>query len=110
MKFMINYSFGDIVLISFPTTTMQDSRKRPALVLIDSDDDLIMARITSQFQNSDYDQRIIEWKAAGLLLPSWVRLHKIATLNKSLVQSKLGSLSQSDFNTIKSKLNNIFRF
>jgi len=107
---MINYSFGDIVLISFPTTTLQLSKKRPALVLMDSDDDLVLARITSQFQNSRFDSKINEWEAAGLLLPSWVRLHKIATIDKSLIYTQLGALSQSDIESIRLKLNKIFRF
>ncbi len=41
--------FGDIVLLEFPFTDGQQSKKRPALVLLDTQDgDMIVCRITSK--------------------------------------------------------------
>jgi len=36
------------------------------------------------------------WSDAGLLAPSVVRLDKVATLRKSLVERRLGRLSEGD--------------
>jgi len=53
---MITYDFGDIVLIQFPHTDMRGVSKRPALILYDSgDQDVLVARITSQEQSGKAD-------------------------------------------------------
>jgi mRNA interferase MazF len=49
---------------------------------------------------SAFDQLISDWKKAGLMAPSWVRLHKLATLEKSLVRRKLGALTAPDYQQI----------
>lgn len=69
--------FGDIVLCEFPFTSGGSSKVRPALVLFDLTDDLIICRITSVFQNGPNDVAINEWAAAGLLKPSIVRLDRL---------------------------------
>jgi len=58
------------------------------------DADLVVARVTSQRMNSPFDVMVADWQEAGLLLPSVVRLHKVATLDQTLVVKKLGSLSE----------------
>ncbi|RPI15633.1 MAG: type II toxin-antitoxin system PemK/MazF family toxin [Ignavibacteriae bacterium] len=94
---MINYKFGDVVLLSFPYTDSSNNKKRPAMVLLDTkDDDIIVSRITSKINESEYDSEIKDWKLAGLLFPSTTRLHKIATINKELVERKLGEFSKND--------------
>ncbi|WP_246538874.1 type II toxin-antitoxin system PemK/MazF family toxin [Litoribacter ruber] len=40
---------GDIVLIPFPFTDLTGSKNRPALVLINSEEDITVAFITTQF-------------------------------------------------------------
>ena len=97
MPFMMNYSFGDVVLIEFPYTNGAGAKKRPALVLYDAaDPDLVVARITSQPGLSSADLILKDWTAAGLLVSSTVRLHKVATLHKDLVVRVLGHLSVID--------------
>lgn len=71
---------------------------RPALVLLDAgDDDIVVARITSQELRDEFDIEILEWKEAGLALASIVRVHKLATLDKGLVRHRLGALSFGDW-------------
>ena len=83
---MKQYNFGDIVLLSFPLTNYNDVKKRPALVFFDlGDDDFLVARITTQISKGKYDYEISNWRESGLLRPSYVRLDKIATLDKSLI-------------------------
>ena len=67
--------------------------KRPAFVLLDTNDgDVILCRITSQASETKYDINISNWKNYGLLLPSCIRIHKIATMDKELIERKLGKL------------------
>ncbi len=88
--------FGDIVLLKFPFTDGKSFKKRPAMVILDHKEDIIVARITSKKYDGDFDVELEDWADAGLLAPSWVRLHKVATLQKSLVEKKLGRLQGFD--------------
>ena len=73
-------------------------RLRPALVILDAgDDDIVVARVTSQQNRNELDIDIIEWEAAGLARPSIVRVHKLATLDKRLVRLRLGALALGDW-------------
>lgn len=72
------------------------------MVLKDTNDgDVIVARISSQVKRSDFDVEIVDWQQAGLLAQSIVRIHKLATLEKSLIERSLGILSQSDWNKVQ---------
>lgn len=94
---MTNYQPGDLVLVEFPLTTSGSGKPRPALVILDTGDaDVLLARATTQQHASAFDVALTEWKAAGLLAPSHVRLHKLATLAKSRVLRRLGSLDAAD--------------
>ena|ERR1700722_20357519 len=94
---MTTYKPGDILLLQFPQTSGAQGVLRPGLVLLDIGDlDVIVARVTRQMHGTPLDAVLNDWKGAGLLAPSVVRLHKIATLEKSLVQRKLGSLQGQD--------------
>ncbi|MCL6100558.1 MAG: type II toxin-antitoxin system PemK/MazF family toxin, partial [Bacteroidetes bacterium] len=78
---------------------------RPALVLLDADDnDIVVARITSQLNKDNYTLEINEWQTCGLLLPPVVKLNKVATINKSHIYFKLGSLQDTDLAEIKRML------
>lgn len=106
---MRNYNLGDIIFLSFPFVDTAEVKRRPALVLLDTgDDDIIVARITSQMFQTLFDVEIIEWHQAGLLVPSVVRLHKIATLKKQLIDRKLGILATDDLRNIRSKVREIW--
>ena len=91
---MTSFEFGDIVLLTFPFTNGVQKKKRPALILLDADDgDVILCRITSKKVETKYDFILEEWKNFNLLLPSVIRMHKIATLDKKLIERKLGKLN-----------------
>ncbi len=85
------------MLLAFPYTDAAQTKKRPALVLLDAGDaDLVVARVTTHPHQTPYDVRLLEWQAAGLLAPSVVRLHKVAALEKTLVERVLGRLHPRD--------------
>jgi mRNA interferase MazF len=88
---------GEIVLIAFPFAGTSQTKHRPALVLVDSGDaDVVVARVTTQVYQTPFDVAVTDWQGAGLLAPSVVRLHKLATLEKRLIRRPLGSLQPPD--------------
>ncbi len=99
---MDEYSIGDIVLLEFPFTDGNTTKKRPALVLYHDkiDNELLLARITSKIYYSESDLEINNWKESGLLIKSCIRLKKIATLSCNLVYRKLGKLNTEDYENL----------
>jgi len=98
---MALYAAGDVVLLEFRFTDTAGSKRRPALILLDTgDDDIVVARVTGQLSAAPQDVTLDEWQQAGLLLPSVVRLHKIATLQQRLVDKKLGRLTPGDWSRV----------
>ncbi len=115
MPFMINWTktCETIRLVksscSHSLTRTWGVKRRPALVLLDAGGgDIVVARVTSQQVQTGYDVRLIEWKRAGLLLPSVVRLHKLATLQKTLAERRLGALTTKDSSRVKAKIQPIW--
>jgi mRNA interferase MazF len=103
------YSFGDIVLIGFPHTDLHSISKRPAIVLYDSgDQDILVARITTQEYTTRTDYKILEWRKSGLLAESYVRLGKQATIEKRYIIKQLGKLETAEIKTLKSILRKLF--
>ncbi|RLD59709.1 MAG: type II toxin-antitoxin system PemK/MazF family toxin [Bacteroidetes bacterium] len=93
---MKKFNFGDIVLLKFPFTNNQTYKKRPALIINDyNDGDVIVCRITSKIYNSKQDVYIKGWESSGLKLPSVIRVHKIATLEKEMVELKMGVIDDN---------------
>ncbi len=100
------YSGGEIVLLNLPFSSGNATKRRPALVVIDTgDNDIIVMRITSQMYQTGFDLQVGDWKQAGLLVPSTIRIHKPATVEKNIVNRVLGRLTASDWAAVKSRLN-----
>ncbi len=57
---------------------------------------MVVARITTQAFSTEFDVAVVEWRKAGLLAPSTMRLHKLATLEKNGVRRRLGRLQEAD--------------
>jgi mRNA interferase MazF len=103
---MPDYKFGDIVLIKFPFTDNLTFKKRPALIIKDTNDgDVIVCRITSKFYNTKYDLELKNWSRCGLKLPSVIRVHKIASIEKEMVEARLGTVD----GLVKSEIGNIIK-
>jgi len=99
------YSFGDVLLASLVFSDGQSTKKRPVLVVTDfGDNDLLVVPITSHAARVETDTSISEWKNAGLRLPSCVRTEKLATIQKSLVIRKLGTLMPADLEVVRANL------
>jgi mRNA interferase MazF len=65
--------------------------------LVDTGDaDVLLARITTQLRTTAYDLQITDWQRAGLRGPSIVRLHKLATVDKSEVLKRIGVIQPAN--------------
>jgi mRNA interferase MazF len=103
------YRSGEIVLLSFPFADTTGAKRRPALVILDTgDEDIIVVRVTSQVAQTAFDVELMEWQQAGLLFPSVVRVHKVATLEKRLVERRLGMLTPSDWTQVRVKIQQLW--
>jgi len=93
---------GNIVLLKFPFADGISYKRRPALVLKDFEDgDLLVCRITSKIYKSQFDIYLNDWLKFGLKLPSVVRVHKMATLEKDMVESIMGQIDEAVLSKIK---------
>ena len=98
---MTTYECSDVVLVDFPPSGTSQRKRRPALVVLDiGDADVVLAPITTQTRTARGDDALQEWAASGLLRPSWVRLAKIAGLEKRDMTRRLGRLRAPDHTTL----------
>lgn len=105
---MDNLRFGDIVLLKFPFTDGETLKKRPALIINDFDDqDIIVCRITSRIYKTKSDVKIDNWKESGLKLPSVIRVHKLATLQKEMIESVMGRVENPVLKSVKDIFRNL---
>ena len=94
-------TFGDVVLVPFPFTDQTTSKKRPAVVVSsdalhrESIDLVVMAVTTQPRTASSLETPVTQWQQAGLLRPSVIK-PVLATIERSLVLKKLGSLHHPD--------------
>jgi mRNA interferase MazF len=106
---MQNYLSGEVLLLLFPFADATGARRRPELVLLDiGDADIVVARGTSQIVRTVFDVELVEWQQAGLLLPSMVRVHKVATLEKRLVERRLGTLTSNDWAQVCARIQQLW--
>jgi mRNA interferase MazF len=106
---------GDVVLVRFPFTDMAAAKKRPALLLAHTPRSsryrlATVAMITSQIEalKLEGDVLLADWKAAGLLHRSLLRLAKIATVDTELIDKSVGRLSSSDTRAARVAFKRVF--
>lgn len=87
---------GDLVLIPFPYSDLQSTKRRPVMVLTSPDrhDDFIALAITSIEQQ----QAALQIGAASLIAgalpkPCWVRFDKVFTLSERNIVKTFGTVS-----------------
>lgn len=106
---------GEVVLVRFPFTDLVTAKKRPALVLARTTRSPrnrlgTVAILTSQVEalKLDGDVLLSDWKAAGLLHPSLLRLAKIATVDEQLIDKVIGRLSARDLEAAREAFRRVF--
>lgn len=109
----INYSFGDIVLVSFPFTDQSAAKQRPAVVVSSEAyhqrrRDLIIMAVTSQMRPNQGlgDVQVTDWQTAGLLKPSAIK-PVLATVEQRIVIKRLGRLKDGDQQRLRAAIKTI---
>jgi len=98
---------GDIIVVEFPFSDLKNVKRRPALVVkIPKGEDIIVAQITG----SSYEPSVEivthegDFKQGNLKRDSFVRIDKIASIEKSLIKYRAGSLKREKFSQILDKI------
>jgi mRNA interferase MazF len=106
-----------IVLLPFPFDDLSSLKVRPAVCLtekIGSHGHIIVAFITSKIPSDLLDTDIVidsnhpEFSRSGLKVASTVRLHRLMTVNISLIRRELGIFPSSLYEDFKTKLGKLF--
>lgn len=104
------YRSGDIVLVNFPFTDLSTSKVRPALVVTEKREDIIIIGIFSKVPDVKEDswfllEEDVNWfSQTGLKKRSVIKTEKIVAIHTSIVKKKLGSLPENIFTAVKEKL------
>ena len=99
----------DVVVIPFPFTDRDASKRRPALVISNAlfnqqHDQLVLAMITTATDNVwPSDVSFTNWQEVGLKVACHFRL-KLFTLDQNLVLKTLGRLSSQDAKSVQAVL------
>jgi mRNA interferase MazF len=101
---------GDVVLLPFPFTDVSGNKVRPAVVLVVDELDVTVAFLTTQsdWQRAD-DLLLTPSETNGLKKQSLLRVPKLATIERSLVLGRLGSLSEPNLSALNQKLILVFQ-
>ncbi len=92
---------GEFWIAEIPFTNRISTKKRPVLVLWCDGEDVVVAVVTSASPRSSTDVLIQDWAISGLRVPSTVRLSRVDCLEKSLLLTKIGRVSQGDAQEVK---------
>ncbi len=104
---------GDIVLIRFPQTDLQAGKLRPALVVASAPGryaDVLLALVSSRIYQiiPDFDEIInpsdSDYEDSGLKVRSVIRLARLATVESSVINARLGNISPERLRQLKERL------
>lgn len=104
---------GKIVLVPFPFTDLTATKLRPALVIYESNKDVILAFISSNIPStlSEVDVLVAGnhpgFRNTGLKMDSVIKLDKVATVLKELVVGEIGEINEGIRKEINQKLKKI---
>jgi mRNA interferase MazF len=105
-----------IVLVHFPFTDLSGSKLRPAIVIHESEHDVIVAFISSRIPSSLQESDLLiaidhpEFRSTGLKISSVIKFDKIATLSKTLIEGEIGEVLPGLADECNDILRHIFRF
>lgn len=108
---MTSFKAGEIYLAEIVFTDGTATKKRPVVIISGKHynkkrDEVIVSLITSNIIRKIYgDIAIKNWESSGLLYPSVVT-GIITTIKKSMLEKKLGQLSEDDWVKVEDCLHN----
>src|SRR5450830_765946 len=95
-RFMTPFKVGDVVSVEFPFTDFQTYKRRPGLVLVSGEMDLLVARLTTHPAREPSDVALKHRSEIGLPRASTIRLTKLVTIDQRLVHHKIVRLHPDD--------------
>jgi mRNA interferase MazF len=87
---------GELWVADIPFTDGSASKRRPVLVVWLDGLDAVVAVVTKAAPRTATDVPLTDWQAAGLRVPSVVRLSRLDCLEQDLLLHRLGRLSSTD--------------
>jgi mRNA interferase MazF len=95
MNKMLNFKFGDIILINYPFSDLSKYKKRPCLVLKENRDDVLVVFISSLLENKQIEDIILKKdNMNNLIQDSVLKILKINNVHKKLIDRKIGFLNK----------------
>jgi len=108
------YNQGDILLIPIPFSDLKTNKKRPVLVLSNSDynsnnQDIVVAAITSNLEQKEYAVTIAsdDLDEGELKYESVIRADKIYSLSQAIVLKKFGAVKKRVMQLTNSEVNQL---
>lgn len=92
---MEGFVAGDVIVIDFPFSNLKGSKRRPVFVVkVPKGADIIVNQITGESYEPSAEIKITDkdFKQGSLKRDSFIRVDKIATIERSLIKYKIGSL------------------
>jgi mRNA interferase MazF len=102
---------GDIVVLPFPQTNLQQGKRRPALVVVDlPGDDLILCQITSQAHRDSYSIALNndDFQSGQLHVRSYIRPNRLFTVEQSVVLYTTAQVTRNKLDETLTKLRQLF--
>lgn len=109
---MGSLAVGDVVTVIFPYADLSAFKRRPALIIGQAEfGNYITCQITSKAATSKTAIQISgeDFNEGGLKVDSYIRPDKIFTLEPSLIQAKVGSLSEAKLEKVKASIRKLFK-
>jgi mRNA interferase MazF len=103
---------GDVVVVPFPFSNLQEAKRRPALVLSPlTGDDLILCQITSRAAGDQYSVSLEakDFAAGSLKQSSNIRPNRLFTADQAIVLYRAGSLVSRKVEEVIDRLVQILR-
>jgi mRNA interferase MazF len=105
--------FGDVVVVEFPFTDGERSKRRPAVAIsardyVEQRADVILMAITSQVSpaGGELEAFVMKWQEAGLAKPSALK-PVVFTIDQRLIRAKIGSLMPDDVQQLRDLLSHM---
>ena len=108
-------NLGDIVLIRFPQAVLKAGKLRPALVVAVAPGqhaDVLLALVSSRTNQAvpEFDEIIdpadADYAISGLKVRSVVRLARLVSVEPSVINARLGSISSERLRYLRNRLSN----
>ena len=96
------YKFGDIILANIQFTDTFDIKKRPALVLFEEQENVVVAGITSNLEMKG----VLLTKKEGAIKDSIIKLNYIFTISEKMIEKFLFRIKEEKKRIVKTELFN----